>query len=113
MHANAPFLEIDHESTSAPYRWAFRPDEPVAIRFGVLRSVPCTIAGVSAVTAAMADDDAPRIVEAAEDVPNAASDRSGYRMFRVVLPPAGQEGGIAYRLGYRDMDGGWHWMAGG
>ncbi len=111
MHASTPFLEVDHESISAPYRWAFRPDEPIEIRFGVLRALPCMATGVSVVAVGMADDAAPEILEAEEDEPDTVSDLSGYRMFRVVLPPAGREGGIAYRLGYRAMDGAWHWRA--
>lgn len=111
MHPNPPFLEIDHESTAAPCRWAFGPREAVPVRFGLLLSVPAVAAGLSVVASTDPAGQEPRVIAAAQAAGPPAGGDGGYRYFHAEIPPLGREGGLSYRPGYQSTDGTWHWMA--
>ena len=111
MRTSGVFCELDGESDCAPRRWAFGPDDPVPVRFGIHSSVPVAEAAIAYTAGPTTDPPASRTAPAERLDEHRSPPICDHMLFSCVLPALGREGAYRYRLGYRDPNGTWQWMA--
>ena len=101
MNLYDEYCEIHRQPDLAPYRWVFRSDESIQVRFGVALSHH-PVQGEIALELLDPTQGARQMRVVAEEE---GVGREAYRWYRAILPPLANGVGVRYRLGYRDSSG--------
>ncbi|NET02565.1 MAG: alpha-amylase [Sphaerospermopsis sp. SIO1G1] len=98
------YCEVHLDHSTAPYKWVFRSDEKILIRFGVhLSKHPHDGQIVYELNDGQGYCEVDCIQAQAENIIE-----NGFQMFSVTLPKIANGGGYEYKLGYIDTDGKQH-----